>query len=571
MSVRPEAVSFWVALALLNALLFVPAYILDFQTAAASPLSGLNGAIDRGPWPSLWGAAASLSAFHVSVEVLAIGAAWAFLAPARGALGRVAVVTLYLVAFAYQVYEGIVLSLYGQPADFFAHYHLARDGLPFLFENLHLPVLAFVAVTALLGGLLWALLHLFGMLNGACHTEALGGASRAIVATFAALAIASTMAAQPTLANGLPLTTSTYLEVGRTVQRSLASRSESQLFAGKSYRTANGLGQQRLRQKPDVYVIFVESYGSVLLRRPDYAEQYVQILSELEPSLREAGWHVASAMSESPTWGGGSWMAYTTALFGTRIESHPQYLELLSAYGDSGRPFPGLPKYLRDQGYTTLWLSPIAKELSDEKWEQYRGFYSIDTWLRHRDFAFEGRQYGWGPAPPDQYVLEYARANYIDTAAQPVFTMFVTQNSHFPYESPDIVDDWQALAATTDLSIAESEEETSHQELRLNYIGAIEYELRMLTRFIIDTAGEDGSNEDALFILVGDHQPPRVSRRDDTFDTPVHVFSRQEGTIDLLLDRGFTSGMLAPDDQTQMGHQDIYALALDILHDLAPQ
>lgn len=66
-------------------------------------------------------------------------------------------------------------------------------------------------------------------------------------------------------------------------------------------------------------LVFVESYGSVLYKRPDYALAYTALLDELQSALTADGWHTASALSEAPTWGGGSWMAYTSALFGLRI------------------------------------------------------------------------------------------------------------------------------------------------------------------------------------------------------------------------------------------------------------
>lgn len=256
-------------------------------------------------------------------------------------------------------------------------------------------------------------------------------------------------------------------------------------------------------------------------------------------------------------------MAYSSALFGTRIDEHPEYLKLLDEYSEGDRPYPGLPKYLQEEGYTTLWLSPIAKELEDEVWEHYRTFYSIDIWLRHRDFNYQGRQYGWGPAPPDQYVLEYARAEYVRPSEQPVFLMFVTQNSHFPYHVPELVDDWRTLNVEPPADDAPQSEDVNHQQLRANYMDAIAYELRMLTEYVLNT-GE----EDALFVLVGDHQPPRVSRRDDSYDTPIHVISRDAETIDSLVAQGFVAGMLPAGGDSLLGHEEIYALLADVLRDM---
>ena len=103
------------------------------------------------------------------------------------------------------------------------------------------------------------------------------------------------------------------------------------------------------------------------------------------------------------------WLAYTSALFGMPIEAHPQYLALLDRFGNAENPYPSLARLLQAQGYHTIWISSIAEEITDALWQQYRDFFGIETWLRHSELAYDGAQYGWGPAPPDQYVLEYTR------------------------------------------------------------------------------------------------------------------------------------------------------------------
>src|SRR5690606_5686339 len=129
----------------------------------------------------------------------------------------------------------------------------------------------------------------------------------------------------------------------------------------------------------------------------------------METTLEENGLHIASTLSESPTWGGGSWLAYTSALYGLRLEEHPQYLAFLERYQDEGERYANFGDYLRQQGYTFAWLTSIAAELKEEKRQMYQDFYGVDHWLQYGDLQYDGMRYGWGPAPPDQYSLNAVR------------------------------------------------------------------------------------------------------------------------------------------------------------------
>ena len=101
-------------------------------------------------------------------------------------------------------------------------------------------------------------------------------------------------------------------------------------FDDKTVRQAYDYTGYQLTKKPNIYLIFVESYGSVLYKRTDYRTAYTMLLTELEDQLTRGGWHATTALSESPMWGGGSWMAYTSLLFGLRIASQPQYLAMMN-------------------------------------------------------------------------------------------------------------------------------------------------------------------------------------------------------------------------------------------------
>src|SRR5690606_33412301 len=123
-------------------------------------------------------------------------------------------------------------------------------------------------------------------------------------------------------------------------------------------------------------------------------------------TLHNAGWQTTTALTESPTWGGGSWLAYTSLLFGLRIDNHPQYLALRNKYQVDS--YPSLGNTLQQQGYHYVWLSALDENLADIAWAKYTRLLGVDELIRNDDMEFIGPRYGWGPAPPDQWVLNWA-------------------------------------------------------------------------------------------------------------------------------------------------------------------
>src|SRR4029079_8310025 len=139
--------------------------------------------------------------------------------------------------------------------------------------------------------------------------------------------------------------------------------------------------------------------------RPDWRDIYVDKLHSEEKRVLAGGFHFASNFSTSPTWGGGSWMAYTSAIFGLHIGNQPQYLALKDRYQSKTPHYPDLGTYMRQEGYHYFWTTALSDELGDKAWTAYKGFYNVDDWLRFSDLDYKGALFGWGPAPADQYTL----------------------------------------------------------------------------------------------------------------------------------------------------------------------
>jgi len=370
----------------------------------------------------------------------------------------------------------------------------------------------------------------------------------------ALLAVAATLRYQARLASPTMVVSSLVYKLQKNIVDSIAAYQTVLAFGETAPYKVYDYSGYSLREKPDIYLIFVESYGSVLYKREDYRQAYTSLLGRLEQDLRRGGWHATSTLSEAPTWGGGSWMSYTSTLFGMHIDTHPQFLSLFDQY--QSIPYPDFGHYLKTQGYENVRVSSLSVELKEEEWRKYNNFYGVDRWLRYGDLNFQGLHYGWGPSPPDQYVLNFAHEAIKSSHDKPIFLFFITQNSHYPWVPlPEVVDDWRALNTKTTEEHAPLPDPMPHEIRRKNYLNSIEYELRFLTDFILDS-----NDDEAIYILIGDHQPQRVSRHSDGFETPVHIISKDTAFVDTFLEYGFTRGLIVHDTQPAMRHEGFYSM-----------
>lgn len=311
-----------------------------------------------------------------------------------------------------------------------------------------------------------------------------------------------------------------------------------------------------LAEKPNVYFIAIESYGSVLYKRDHFLPAYEAMANRFEEELNEAGWHAVSTLSRSPTWGGGSWMAYTSALFGVEVSEQSQYEALREKY--ARLPYPNMGRYFHQQGYEYWWVVPISRRLPEELEEKNRAFYGADRWLTYENFAYEGPLYGWGPSPPDQYTFGVLQEE-LKAQDQPIFLFFLTQDSHYPWTPlPPHVENWSDLNTLDEKGGTLTEEEKDQISVfasRQNYLQALNLSFENLSEFITNL-----NDPNAVIILLGDHQPPTVSRPDDGYTTMLHILSQDQAFLDRFLENGFQNGIFLSNMENQITHAGFYSL-----------
>lgn len=555
-TLRPSL--FWLAFLLLNLFLFLPAYLLNRADNSLLP-----------PVSSDWQEAArqllawrqNLDPFRLNAEFALLFALWIFLPRLRGSRWRnpflAFAACVYVLALLYAIYEQLSLSFYRDDPIFYAQAQLVFDGLPFVLRHLALSPASFAlggAATVLAFLAIACLLHL---LASEQSVSSLGALSRTTLFGLVLLILASFLLNGRALAGPKIVVSCLTCKVGRNIRGSLAMAEQVQSMKQLSFDQAYDYSDYSLLARPDIYLIFIESYGGILYRR-QLKEPYLELLGELETELADAGWQAATILSESPTWGGGSWMAYSSALFGLRVDSHPAYLALLDRFGDGD--YPHLGRTLQEMGYRHARVTSISVELGEEEWEQYQDFYGTDRWLRYSDLGYNGRHYGWGPAPPDQYVLNAVHEE-LQKNGEPLFLFMITQNSHYPWQDvPELAAEWQALNDGSEFNPQPNIKTPKVTVDVDDFMRSIRYELQFLTRFILEEV-----DDDAIFILIGDHQPGYITRPEDGLETPLHILSKDESLAASLTAYGFERGLRLDEPRTGIKHEGLYSLIMRVL------
>ncbi len=288
-------------------------------------------------------------------------------------------------------------------------------------------------------------------------------------------------------------------------------------------------------KRRDVYLVYIESYGTTVFDTPEFRSALRGSLSEFESALSAAGYTMASNRLVSPTFGGGSWLAHATLASGVRMDDPVLYSQLFR----SGRKL--LPGYVKDAGWRAIEIMPGTKTPAPEAraWGFDRNVYAAEL-------GYHGPSFGWF-AIPDQFTLE--RAGEIREALgseAPVFTQIVLVSSHIPFSPvPPYLADWHDAGAFATVPAAAWEEIFRPPDwtvLAPAYLKSLKYDFAVLGDWLANHLAGDG-----LVILLGDHQPPAVVGGElQQWTVPVHVLSRDPDLVAPFISAGYVVGLVPP-------------------------
>mgnify|MGYP001175785269 FL=1 len=303
----------------------------------------------------------------------------------------------------------------------------------------------------------------------------------------------------------------------------------------------------------DVFLIFLESYGTVSWDRPEFASALVDNREQFASDITDTGRAVVSGRVESTTFGGESWLAHISLLSGTEVRDPGTNKRLMAQDRDT------LVKLFGRHGYRTVAVMPGLQRA----WPQGE-FYGFEEIYDLARLDYRGPPFGWWDLN-DQFAL--ARIDSLEIVQQtrrPAFVFFPTVTTHAPFvPTPPYQSDWSRLLSDSPYDQIELDRSWSEYPDWLNlgpsYVKALGYAYKTIGGYLRLRASRD-----LVLILVGDHQPPAlVSGEGASWDVPIHVITTRQGLLDNLKRHGFVDG-LSPDSPTLARMDTLLPLLLDV-------
>ena len=326
-----------------------------------------------------------------------------------------------------------------------------------------------------------------------------------------------------------------------------------------------------LARAPNIVIVCIEAYGSVVHRDPRYTHALGGLLRSYEDRLAATGYRFASTHSAAPLFAGGSWLSYASFTYGVAITDLDVYDALFSHAGGF-RKYESLFHVLRRNGYHNVLLCPLGGvDPRTLDWTSLDRCFQSDRRIAFEDLGYAGpvvnyfgliRRY----SPLDQYSLNFGYERARAHGTGPFSLFFCTLNSHYPWaEAPTSVDDWRALNRPgVEIPRARG---TSTED---RYAEAIRYQLDYVLRFATERAADA-----PLIIVFGDHQPPMITPESMGTHTPVHILSRDPAVIDVLLQHGLAPALdlagVSPRDMRHEGFLSLLMRALDRAYGDSPR
>ncbi|HAU17557.1 MAG TPA: sulfatase [Marinobacter adhaerens] len=292
----------------------------------------------------------------------------------------------------------------------------------------------------------------------------------------------------------------------------------------------------------DVILGFIESYGVSTVTDERYRSLVNPGLEALGRSLDAAGLSVVTGRLQSPIQGGQSWLGHLSVLSGQWIHNQLAYETLLS----SG--YATLIDDFRSTGHSTVAVMPAITQA----WPEGRLF-RYDRIYDHDDLGYQGPPFNW-VTMPDQYTWHRFQ-DIRDANEGPLFAELALISSHAPWVPIlPVLDDWQSIGNGEVFRRWEGAGEApvslwrDPDRVREHYGQAIAYALEVAGGFAAHYL-----RQDALMIILGDHQPaPLITGEDASRDVVVHVISANPSLVEPFLSGelpGFQSG-IRPDPET---------------------
>jgi len=294
-------------------------------------------------------------------------------------------------------------------------------------------------------------------------------------------------------------------------------------------------------QGRDVLVLFIESYGRTYLADDEFSNAAQSRLQQFNETLNQNGLSARSSWLGSPIRGGRSWLAHATFMAGLDVGNHARFQKLVTSERVS------LNRLFSAAGWKTVAVMPsVIKPWPTSVWYGYDEVYNAER------MAYQGEDFGW-VTMPDQYTLSAFEHNIRQPSEQPLMAEFGLISSHAPWTPLPFKADWDAVGngEVFDGSQRSGEAPSTvwqdRDKIRAQYAKSLDYSLDIVSEYLARYA------DDALVIIVGDHQPASViAGWAATSDVPVHIIANSEALLDRLPVDQFVKGMVPDKDGTSI-------------------
>jgi hypothetical protein len=283
-----------------------------------------------------------------------------------------------------------------------------------------------------------------------------------------------------------------------------------------------------------VWIVFLESYGATSYDLASMSEELAESRVRFAEAVEESGRQAVSAFVESPTFGGGSWLAHASFMTGLHVDHSGAYDLLLTQARDT------LPRRFKRAGYRAVALMPGLRQ----GWPE-GSFYGFDEIYGEQKLAYRGPDFGWWRIP-DQYAL--AKFDALEAASvsrPPLMVFFPTISTHIPFRpTPPYQPDWARLAGDRPYDRKDVERSLAAAPEWLNlapaYVDSLRYTYDYWAGYL-----RARESSDFVLIMLGDHQPAAsVTGEGARWDVPVHVVATRPEILRDLEAAGFTRGTM---------------------------
>src|SRR3954452_13742407 len=424
-------------------------------------------------------------------------------------------------------------ALFGRPINlYWDSRHLTNVGEMFAFVAHPWLILAVIAALILIPlltyfPLRWALGQIAGAMTHRWLRVGLGSAAAALLVLFFVLPPPADYTTRPL--QFAPPVSATYGRQVRLFIDGVTGVSARALPPQPSMKS----NLSRVRGA-DVLLIFVESYGATTWDHQAAVTALAPVRAAFATAVHDTGRSVVSGFVESPTFGGGSWLAHISLLTGLEIRDDESNMRLMTPRRET------ILTTFKGQGYKTIAVMPGMSQ----PWPEgaFYGFTDIYDFFR---LAYPGPSFGWWDVP-DQFSLYKLDALAIAPQPhQPVFAFFPTVSTHAPFiPTPPYQPDWSRLSSAKpfdDRALAASWDQTPDWlNLEPGYLQSVSYAFASFGGYL-----RQRPDRDLVMILIGDHQPPAlVTGPGANWDVPVHVIASRPEILDRLKHHGFRDGLM---------------------------